>query len=77
MVGLKSCRSGKRHHLDCRNHGESLVRFLQRFFNKLNQFGEVAFVGVFHGPDVVLANLVPLRQELDLRPLRNGVVAGV
>ena len=43
----------------------------------MNQIGEVAVIGFFHRCDVLLTNLVPLSHELNLRPLRYGVLTGV
>ena len=54
-----------------------LVGFLEACFNKLNQCGEVTFISLFHRRDILLANIVPLGHELDLRPLRYGVLPGV
>ena len=54
-----------------------LTTRLKAFFDKLNQIGDVSVIGFFHCCDVLLTNLVPLNHELNLRPLRYGVLTGV
>lgn len=79
---LSLCQGSKRLNRACFEKesvrtGWFLVCALKARFYEVNQVSEVTCISVFHRPNILIANLIPLSHKLDLWPLRNRMLTRV